>query len=284
MHNGQSFLDEALASVLNQDYPNWELIAVENGSNDASFKILLNWAAKDSRIKAYTNSEKGKNQAYNRAFSECSGDFICFFAADDILHKSSLGKRVAPLSVDHIAFNFTTCLLETFSNERSFNGVVFPKNKMKPNYSGGSIFFTREIAQEIFPIPPDLPNEDTWSSFYLKYFGTGTHISESLYYYRIHPNNSYGYHIDFHAKRIGFLNRMMAVDPFLKRYYLKLSGEKRRYLIEYKKGLDAAFKNDYLRILTAKVAIKDKFLLCYYCSPFLFKVKNRFFRFFSGRF
>lgn len=281
VHNGQEFLEDALISILYQDYDNWELIAVENGSTDNTLLILNDWSQKDSRIKVFSNSRKGKNEAFNRAFSECSGDFICYFAADDRLEKSSIKKRINIL-LENNSFNYSTCLLQTFSEEIKFTGLIFPKNKNKPNYSGGSLMFKRELAEEIFPIPLELPNEDTWTSLFLKYFGIGSHYPEVLYNYRIHSKNSYGYHGDFQTKRQGFLSRMDAVGLFLKRYNSKLSFAEISYLEEYKKAISATRQKKPFLIFLSKIKLEEKLLMFYFSYSFLFYFRNLFFKKFSG--
>lgn len=282
VHNGAPYLDAALESVCNQSFTDWEVLAVENGSTDETLSILRKWEQKDTRIKVFVNDAKGKNRAYNRAFQESKGDFLCFLAADDILHPDSLQIRLQPMLNDDTT-SFTTCLLQTISADAKFDGIVFPKNHEAPNYSGGSIFFTKDLANKVFPIPEHLPNEDVWTALHLKNFGTGKHLSTSLYYYRIHDANSYGYHVDFKSKRKGFLVRMTAFRLFLEKYNDVLPPNRLGYLRDFANGRDAAEKNQVLRILFGPLPLKDKIIFIYYCSSFLFWLKQRMFKLLSGK-
>ncbi len=282
VYNGELYLDEALESVCKQTFKEWELLAVENGSSDSTLKILEYWSALDKRIKVFTNTTKGKNRAFNRAFKESSAKFICFLAADDILPPMSLERRIREL-IRNPQLDYSTCLLETISKDVKFNGLIFPQKRKTPNFSGGSIFFVRHIADKIFPLPEDLPNEDVWTSLHLKNFGNGIHISESLYLYRIHSNNSYGYHSSFALKREGFLKRMIAFDLFLEKYNNELSHEKVAYLGSFCSGRQAAERKKLLKILFIKLPLKDKVIFLYFCSPFLFWLKQRFIKYFSGK-
>ena len=284
VYNGANYLDLALQSICDQDFKDWELIAVENGSTDNSFEILQKWSQIDSRIRIYRIVEKGKNKAFNEAFSKSKSEFVCFFAADDLLHNQSLGIRLEQLLSSKNNFNYSTCLLETISDDEEYNGLVFPKNRNSPNFSGGSIFFSRNLATKIFPIPIELPNEDVWTSLHLKYFGSGFHISRPLYYYRIHHNNSYGYHVPFDVKRKGFLERMKAFNLFLIKQRINLSREKVIYLENFEKARILAEKKDLIKIMAINIPLKDKILFIYYSSPFLFWLKQKLFKLLSGKF
>jgi len=148
--NGEKFITEAINSVLNQSYINWELIIVDNGSTDNTVQVVKDLIKNDERILLYTLEEKGKCKAYNYAFQKSKGDFICFLAADDTLPENSIESRRIPILNKS---GYSTCLLKTFSDNPKFDALIFPKNILKPNLSGGSIFFTRDLADKIFPIP-----------------------------------------------------------------------------------------------------------------------------------
>jgi glycosyltransferase involved in cell wall biosynthesis len=282
VHNGEGFLHEALVSICNQGYRDWELIAVENGSTDRTLSLLEEWSKREPRIKVYSLKDKGKNKAYNFAFEHSQGEYVCFFAADDVLHPRSIQDRLEPLKVDS-SLDFTTCLLQTVSIDRKYDGLVFPKNKNSPNFSGGSIFFRRALAKIIFPLPEILPNEDVWTSLHLKHFGIGKHIPKCLYFYRIHQSNSYGYHVDFDSKRKGFLLRMKAYRMFLEKNINHLSEGQKSYLLCFSNARDAAEEGFIRKIVFSDLPAKDKILMIYYCSPLLFAIKQRLFKILSGK-
>ena len=51
VYNGERYIKESVESVINQSYPNWELIIVNDGSTDATAQIINKYAQKDTRIK-----------------------------------------------------------------------------------------------------------------------------------------------------------------------------------------------------------------------------------------
>jgi glycosyltransferase involved in cell wall biosynthesis len=282
VYNGEKYIIESINSVLNQLYSNWELIIVDNGSTDNTSKIVDDFVKLDNRILFYKLSEKGKCRAYNYAFTKATGDYICYFAADDILTSDSLDLRINIL-LNNKAANFSTCLLETFSLNPKYNESIFPSNINKPNFSGGSIFFTKDMANLIFPIPEILPNEDTWSTLVLKAFGKNIHISKVLYKYRIHDNNSNGYDLPFQTKKNKFLERMSAYNLFISKYYNECDYNFIYYLENYIKGVKYCNSNSRILLLfNTKIAFKEKIVLLYYTSNLLYKIRNIFFKITSG--
>ena len=92
--NGEVFLKKALETILIQTYQNWELIFVDNNSNDSSKDIILN--IKDDRIKYFKlNATVNLGTARKFAFSKCSGDFITFLDVDDYWDKEKLSMQLA---------------------------------------------------------------------------------------------------------------------------------------------------------------------------------------------
>lgn len=283
VYNGSDFIEEAIISVIEQTYSNWELIIVDNGSTDNTYEIIQKMASLDNRIRTFQLNEKGKVKAYNYSFEKAKGDYICFFAADDKLTPNSLESRVQPIFNMHMGFS--TCLLRTFSEINEYNGVVFPKKINQPNYSGGSIMFTKILADKIFPLPVEQPNEDTWTSLHLRAFGENVHIPQILYQYRIHGNNSFGYDLDFNEKRLRYLKRMNAFKLFYERYMENTSPFIQNEVVPFLKGLDFAKQNQRFRILLINnLNIRSKMVLYFYCSPFLFNLRYKYFKILSGIF
>ena len=92
-HNGQKFLSDAIQSIINQTYKNWELIFWDNFSTDESKKILSQF--KDKRIK-YFKSKKFTSlyKARNLAIQNVKGEFISFLDTDDMWQKDKLEKHM----------------------------------------------------------------------------------------------------------------------------------------------------------------------------------------------
>lgn len=91
VYNGQRYLGECIDSILNQDYENIELIIVNDGSKDASSKIIDEYAKKDKRVKAIYQKNSGVSSARNNGINNANGEYITFVDADDYLEKNYVG-------------------------------------------------------------------------------------------------------------------------------------------------------------------------------------------------
>lgn len=95
--NAEPYLREAVDCVLNQTYPNVELIVVDDGSTDRSGEILASYG---SRIKVLQQANQGPYPARNFGASHASGTFIAFLDADDWWSLDCLEKLHAALESD----------------------------------------------------------------------------------------------------------------------------------------------------------------------------------------
>lgn len=84
VYNGEPFLREAIESILDQTFKNFELIISDNASTDGTEKICREYAAKDSRIHYYRNEEnRGAAWNYNRVVALSRGKYFKWAAHDD---------------------------------------------------------------------------------------------------------------------------------------------------------------------------------------------------------
>lgn len=114
-YNQARFLDEALQSVLNQTYSNWECIIVNDGSSDSSEKIGKNWVTKDHRFHYFHKVNGGVSSARNFGIEKAKGTYIQFLDADDILDKNKL-----ELSLNQLDSPENTTIKMVISNFRMF--------------------------------------------------------------------------------------------------------------------------------------------------------------------
>ena len=85
-------IDNAIASVLDQSYLNWELIVVDDGSTDNTKEIVSEVVKKDKRVKYFFQENKERSAARNKGIKIASGEWICFLDSDDLYHTSHLEK------------------------------------------------------------------------------------------------------------------------------------------------------------------------------------------------
>ncbi|MGI6635200.1 MAG: glycosyltransferase family 2 protein [Christensenellales bacterium] len=109
-YNAQAFVGEAIASVVGQTWDNWELIVIDDGSQDESVHILQKWADKDSRIVALANEENmGVSKTRNKGINLAKGQWIAFLDSDDVWKKDKLERQMLLAQEKQAEFIFTSC-------------------------------------------------------------------------------------------------------------------------------------------------------------------------------
>lgn len=96
-YNYAQYIEEAINSVINQSYQDWELIIVDDGSSDNSVEIIKQYCEKDSRIRLFQH-ENGQNKGLKETLllgiTHATGDWIAFLESDDALMPENLQKKV----------------------------------------------------------------------------------------------------------------------------------------------------------------------------------------------
>src|SRR6187402_1563429 len=98
VYNGAEYLEQAIQSVLAQTFSDFELIICDNASTDATAAIVLDYAARDSRVRYARNRENiGSARNYNRLFELATGEDFKWMACDDLITPQFLEYCVAAL-------------------------------------------------------------------------------------------------------------------------------------------------------------------------------------------
>ncbi|MGK0390983.1 MAG: glycosyltransferase involved in cell wall biosynthesis [Maribacter sp.] len=119
--NTSAYLHDCLDSILKQTYIHWELLAVDDGSDDDSFQILQSYASKDTRIKALKNEGKGIIHALRTAYKNANGTLITRMDSDDLMTADKLKLMSTALKENGIN-HLTVGLVEYFSDDELGQG------------------------------------------------------------------------------------------------------------------------------------------------------------------
>ncbi|MGN6711819.1 glycosyltransferase family 2 protein [Anaerocolumna jejuensis] len=110
MYNAERFVSNAIQSVLMQTYTKWEMIIVDDGSIDQSYKIASEHKNTDNRIHIIRLERNyGISYARNRAISQAKGKYIAFLDSDDIWLPNKLRTQVEIMERSNAAFCFSSC-------------------------------------------------------------------------------------------------------------------------------------------------------------------------------
>ena len=131
-HNGEKYIAEAIDSVLEQTYSNWELIIWDNCSIDST--ALISKSYNDKRIKYFLSEKLTKlGEARNLAIQNTSGDFIGFLDCDDLYLQNKIelqvkefnNEKVGIVISDSLFFNHKGDSKQLYKNNKPPTGMVF---------------------------------------------------------------------------------------------------------------------------------------------------------------
>ncbi len=106
VYNAQNYIEQTINSVLNQDYENWELLLVENGSVDDSVELIRQF--EDPRIKLIVmEGNVGAANARNEGMKQADGRYVSYLDADDLWQKNKLSLQINFMKEKEAAFSFT---------------------------------------------------------------------------------------------------------------------------------------------------------------------------------
>jgi glycosyltransferase involved in cell wall biosynthesis len=98
-YNHEVFIGKCVESVLAQTYPNWEMIIIDDNSQDKTVNIVKSYAEKDKRIKLLSHSHnygiKRLSDTYNEALETSQGELIAILEGDDVWPKTKLEKQIS---------------------------------------------------------------------------------------------------------------------------------------------------------------------------------------------
>jgi glycosyltransferase involved in cell wall biosynthesis len=121
--NAEDTLDEAMESLACQTMPDFEVIAVDDGSGDATPEILREWAKRDRRVQVISQPHQGIVVALNKGLRACKTNYIARMDSDDRSHPDRLKKQVAHLK-DHPSAALVGCQVRAYPHEGVRRGFL----------------------------------------------------------------------------------------------------------------------------------------------------------------
>ena len=124
VYNMEEFLEETLDSVLSSDYPNFEVIVMDDGSKDRSLEIAESYKSRYENVRVYTQANSGVATARNHAISKAGGVYILPVDADNRISKELIHSAVDILESDPEVK--VVCPRAEFFGDRSCEWVLPP--------------------------------------------------------------------------------------------------------------------------------------------------------------
>lgn len=149
VYNRQDYLQRCIGSVIRQDYKNWELIAVDDGSRDDSIVVLREFASDFRNIHIISQENQKPAVSRNNGIARAGGKYITFIDSDDEYEEDHLRRRV-----DFMEKNLSVDLVH---GGIKITGSEFVRDKDDPEKLvhlsdcsvGGTFFGRREVFEEL---------------------------------------------------------------------------------------------------------------------------------------
>lgn len=116
VYNREAYLKEALDSILSQSFQDFELIAIDDGSEDRSIEILKNYSSLFSNFFLITQHHLGVSEARNAGLKQARGKYLCFVDSDDLLTPNYLQDFYSVISQTQANVIKNTSMIKFRSN------------------------------------------------------------------------------------------------------------------------------------------------------------------------
>ena len=266
--NGERFLQEALQSILDQTYQNWELIFWDNNSNDNSKAIFYNnYNNKMKYFKSDVIEQFGIVRS--KALQKATGDLIAFLDTDDVWLPKKLSLQIKYFQKKNVGMVISNTYLFSFYNQKIFYSNSPPTGKIYNNLiknyfiSQETLIFRRSLLEKL-----DIKNFDSDYNAIVD-FDLNMRLSkichldycpEILSKYRIHDNN-------FTMKNKTLFSQ--ETEKWINYNILRTNNINE---VNYLKLLQDSNNSSYARLLLLDNLRKDAFNRIIKCN--LFKIKN----------
>lgn len=210
-YNRESFISEAIESVLRSTYQDFELIIVDDGSKDGTIEIARSYAEKDSRIRLIVNDTNlGDYPNRNRAAGFAKGDLIMFVDSDDTIFPDGIQKCIETMEkFQHASFGM-------YSHERGIEPYLLKSSVAlrlhlldKPFLSigpGGTII-RRAFFEQLHGYPEKYgPANDLYFNLKALCYSDIVMLPFSFFMYRIHPGQERNNHLSYLYNNYVYMN------------------------------------------------------------------------------
>lgn len=192
MYNAQDFVEQAITSVLEQTYKNWEMIIIDDASTDECVEIVRKYAEVDSRIRLIQNlTNAGVAETRNVGIKNARGRYIAFLDCDDIWMDDKIEKQLSAMNRTGTSFCYGMCEVIDYSGKsvkgiRSVPKYIDYKKLLKGNAIPCLTVLVDRNVVDVIEMP-DIEHEDyaCWLTIFSKYDIVAYGVQSVLARYRI---------------------------------------------------------------------------------------------------
>ncbi len=205
-YNRAHLIGETLDSIITQTYTNWECIIVDDGSTDATEKLINEYIKKDTRFQYHrrpNDRPKGANACRNYGLEVSNGVYVQWFDSDDVMHKNCLKKKIEGLKKIKADFivSKTIFFRSTLNNINRIKYNLINKKPTLYNFvcrnqtwlTLDGLFVKKSLNQVRWNEKLFSGQEFNFISKYLAQNLTGIMLDEELAYARVHNNSIHSF-------------------------------------------------------------------------------------------
>lgn len=165
-YNCEKYIESAIRSVMTQTFTDWELIVLDDGSNDGTREIIECLAAEDERIRFLPNEKNmGVARTRNRGFDNSRGRYVALLDSDDIWHSEKLELQIKKMQANNADICYCSYAIINSEGTTAKKDYTVPefidyKALLKENYIGCSTVVLSRSALEERRFIPDYYHED----------------------------------------------------------------------------------------------------------------------------
>ena len=193
VYNGEKYLSEAIESVLNQTYKDFEFIIVNDGSTDNSLEIIKEYQNQDERIVLISRENKGLVASLNEGIEKAKGKYIARMDADDICLATRFEEQIEYMEKNKL--DLCGSWIETFDEKNILNVWKYPETHRDikfRSFFGSSFAHPSVIIKKIVFDKLKYENETAedyrlWCDILANGYKVGN-IQKVLLKYRLHNN------------------------------------------------------------------------------------------------
>lgn len=204
VYNAQAFLHDCVQSILSQDYVDFELLLVDDGSTDGSAGICDSYVKKDRRVRVFHKPNGGVSSARNYGLDKVNGRYLIFADADDWFEEHAFSKLVREATLQDLTFYGSVFHYEAYEESRSPDAfhyaspsglqrglLLLAYNKECPDYVGftwNKVFKVSIIKKHGLHFVEGLSirEDEIFTLNYAAYCKTMVTLPDLLYHYRKH--------------------------------------------------------------------------------------------------
>jgi glycosyltransferase involved in cell wall biosynthesis len=204
-YNHERFIEEALVSVLEQDFPpsEMEILVVDDGSTDRTPEIVHKFGA---RVRLLRKENGGQASAFNAGIPEARGPIVAFLDGDDWWARNKLALVTQAMSADPTLGIVGNGIIVSQLDGRELSETLRDGFRFQANTMEGALLFRRrgaflgtsrmtirtKLLREIGPVPEALVVQADEYLYTLASVLSGAQIlPETLTYYRLHESNGF---------------------------------------------------------------------------------------------